>query len=205
MGDRTPLSILKSSGALLPDDHFRLTSLLHSRRYVESDFFYLNPLDLKFLAEDLAVQSFRDHIDVVVGPATGGGILATLVAIHLSRLNNNHLVKSVFADKETNGGQLEFLLRPTFKQAIQNKRVLVVDDVLTSGGSARALIRAVNRSQGVTIAIGVICQRKKDISAEDLGVNRLFSLVQLDMVSYRVEECPMCREGIPINLEHGHE
>jgi len=93
-----------------------------------------------------------------------------------------------------NRGQVEF---------ISGKRVLVVEDILTTGGSAKLVVEAVRKAGGEVVGVAAICNRGK-VTAEMVGVDQLWSAVTVDMVTYDPAECPMCSQGVPITTEVGH-
>jgi orotate phosphoribosyltransferase len=80
--------------------------------------------------------------------------------------------------------------------------VLVVEDILTTGGSARQVVEAVQRQGGSVVGVGALCNRG-DVSAATLGAPALFALTAVPLTSYAPEECPLCAAGVPINTRVG--
>jgi orotate phosphoribosyltransferase len=179
------LETLHASGAL-KQGHFVLSSGLHSDQYVEK-FDLLRQPDSTSRACALIAERVSGHaIDVVVGPTTGGVILAFEVARQLG-------VKAAYAERVAgNGGGREFRRGTTFAKGA---RVLVVDDILTTGGSVRETLAALARHDVEVIGVALLVDRSGGTA--DLGVPG-FSLVSLDIGSWDPEQCPLCQQGVPL-------
>ncbi len=121
---------------------------------------------------------------MVAGPTTGGIILAFEVARQLG-------VRGIFAEKE---GADERAFRRGFS-IDSGERVLIVDDILTTGGSIRQVMSAVDRQGGTVIGIGVLVDRTEQTI--DFGVP-LFSCLRSTTLAYKPEECPLCAAQIPL-------
>jgi len=174
------LQIFKDAGAL-QEGHFLLTSGLHSPVYWEKFRVLQFPAYTERLCKLIAEHYRGSNIEVVAGPTTGGVILAFEVA----RLMG---VKAIFAEKE--GGHRVFRRGLNINQG---SRVLVVDDVLTTGGSVKDVIDAVEKLGGNVIGIGVLVDRTRQ---DAKFTAPLFSCLCTDAVTYRPEECPLCAAGI---------
>ena len=179
-----PLEILSRLGAL-QTGHFRLASGRHSDRYMQCARLFEHPAESAELCAELA-PAFKKpglRIDAVAGPALGGIIMAYEVARALG-------VRSIFAERE--GGAMK--LRRGFKVS-RGERVLVVEDVVTTGGSVKEVITLL-RGMGAEIAgVGSVVDRSA--GKVDFGVT-FHSLVSMDIKSWDEGECPMCREGMAI-------
>lgn len=171
--------LLKKRGVLL-EGHFLLASGRHSARYYEKFRILEHPEDADRLCAQMAGHFKGSGIDLVVGPTTGGIILAFTVARHLG-------IRALYAEKSPEG-------RGFFRgmALAPGERVLVVDDVLTTGGSVKATIAAVGRSGGKLQGIGVLIDRS-DVPL-DLGAP-LFSLYRQVVESFSPEDCPLCKAG----------
>jgi len=176
------MQIFKDAGAVM-EGHFLLTSGLHSPVYWEKFRVLQHPHHTEKLCQ-LITQHFRkDNIQVVAGPTTGGIIVSFEVARQLG-------VKSIFAEKE--GEERVFRRGFTIDPG---DRVLIVDDVLTTGGSITEVAKAVHKLGGNIIGIGVLLDRsdkKKDFGAP------LFSCLSVTTTTYKPDECPLCASGIPL-------
>ena len=173
------LDIYTRTGALLAG-HFLLSSGLHSDRYLQSALVLQQPEIATRLCAALAGH-FRDlKIEVVIAPALGGVFVSHETARALG-------VRALFVER-VNG---ELTLRRGFSIRA-NERVLVVEDVITTGKSTRETIAVVEKAGGNVIAAGSLVDRSG--GKADLGVPYR-SLVTLDVPSYRPEDCPMCKAG----------
>ncbi|MCX6005649.1 MAG: orotate phosphoribosyltransferase [Chloroflexi bacterium] len=182
MNENEVLNIFKDAGALL-EGHFLLTSGLHSPVYWEKFRVLQFPKSTSRLCE-LIAQHYRDqNIQVVAGPTTGGVILAFEIAKQLG-------IRSAFAEKDGNTRVFRrgFTIEP-------GERVLIVDDILTTGGSVVEVINAVNKLNGDIIGIGVLVDRSDQ--KLDLGAP-LFSCLRSAAKTYKPDECPLCSKGLPL-------
>ena len=174
------IEIFKKAGAV-KEGHFLLASGLHSPVYWEKFRILQYPHYTEKLC-GLIAQHFKDQkIDVVAGPTTGGIILAFETARQLG-------VRSIFAEKEgeTRVFRRDFDLAP-------GERTLIVDDVMTTGGSIRETMSAVDKLGGTIIGIGVLVDRSQ--GKIDFGVP-LFSCLRAPTTVYPPQECPLCAAHI---------
>ena len=180
-GDQSVLSLFEESGALLRG-HFLLTSGLHSPVYLQCALVLQNPANAERLCRDLAERFREEQIQTVVAPAIGGIIVAHETARALG-------ARALFTERESGVMTLRrgFSLSP-------GERVLVVEDVVTTGGSTRETIDAVRRAGAVVVGAGSLVDRSG--GAVDLGVHRS-ALLSLSVAAYDPSDCPQCREGLP--------
>lgn len=183
--------IFERCGAILKG-HFALTSGRHSNRYLDKTLVYPYLVEIDDLAEGIAEEIRPNHfeIEVVVGPAYGGIILSYLVADYIVE----RLPLSLFTEKDEKGKQI---LKRGYKNLVTGKRVLVVDDILTTGGSIKQVINEVENAGGLVVAVAVICNRGK-ITSKDIGGYPLFSLWDIEIESWESQECPLCKANIPL-------
>lgn len=171
--------IFKKSGALL-EGHFLLTSGRHSNRYMQCAQVLKYPEYTEKLCGVIA-DAYRDRgVELVVGPAMGGIIVAYEVARQLG-------VPNIFAERE-NG---KMALRRNFSIE-KGQKVLVVEDVVTTGGSVLEVINIVKEAGGDVVGAGVLVDRSN--GNVDLGVE-LVPVLSMEVVSYAAEDCPMCKNG----------
>ena len=175
--------LFANAGAVLKG-HFLLTSGLHSPVYWEKFKVLQHPEYTASLCQMIAGHFANDDIEVVIGPTTGGIIISHVVARFLD-------VRGIFAEKS---GQNARSLNRGFE--IQpGEKVLLVDDVLTTGKSIREVIDVIEKSGGQLAGIGVLVDRSE--KGLDFGVP-LYSCVRSETVTYPPENCPMCAEGQPL-------
>ena len=183
MTEEEVLLILKKTGALLKG-HFRLSSGLHGSEYVQMALVLSYPAYASRLGEALAQRFTDKEIDLVVGPALGGIILSYEVGRSLG-------IRAIFAERE-NGG---FKLRRGF-YVRGGENVLVVEDVTTTGGSVFEVVTLIKESGGVVAGVGSLIDRSTE-NSQLLSLNHQ-ALLHLPLKAYRQEDCPLCKEGIPI-------
>ena len=175
------LDIFRKSNALL-DGHFLLTSGKHSAQYMQCAQVLQYPDRAAILAEGLAAK-FRDlNVQTVIGPAMGGILVAHEVAKALG-------VRALFTERENGIMRLRrgFTLAP-------GERVLVVEDVITTGGSVREVLSVVQEFEAIPVGVGVLVDRTG--GTVDFGLPQS-SIIQLSIQAFEAEECPLCAQGIP--------
>lgn len=176
------IEILKEA-QVLQEGHFLLTSGRHSGKYMQCAKLFQYTKYSEELCRELAEKFKNDGIDVVIGPAIG--------AIQMSYEVSRHLgVKNIFAERENGKMTLRrgFTIEP-------GQRVLVVEDVVTTGGSVREVIDIVQAHGGIVAGVGVVVDRTA--GKVDFGT-RLESVVSMEIESYEPDACPLCKEGKPI-------
>lgn len=182
MTNSETLAMFKSSGALL-DGHFRLTSGRHSNSYFQCAKVLQYPEYLSAICGEIAAFFKESGITTVISPAIGGIVVGTEVGRQLG-------VKTIFAERKEGTMMIRrgFSIDPT-------EQVLVVEDVITTGGSVAEVIELV-KAAGATVAgvASVVDRSNGKVRLAD----KQFSLLTMEVVSYAPEECPLCKEGIPI-------
>ncbi len=174
------LQLFKQTGVML-EGHFLLTSGRHSDRYMQCARLFQYPDISEGFSKDLA-GNFKG-VTLVAGPAIGGIILAYEVARQL-------IVPNIFAERE-NG---VMTLRRGFSVP-KGTKVLVVEDVVTTGGSVKEVIELVRSLGGEVVGVGSIVDRSD--GKVDFGVP-FHAVVSMGIKSYEPDECPLCRAGIPV-------
>jgi orotate phosphoribosyltransferase len=176
------LGIFKKHNAL-KEGHFLLTSGRHSNRYLQCALVLQNPAVAAKLCGQLVKRLPAQEVDVVIGPALGGVTLAYEIARQLGSV-------ALFAERENN----VMTLRRGFSIA-KGAKVLVVEDVITTGGSVKETIKVVEDMGGEVVGVASLVDRSG--GKIDLGYP-LSSLLPIEVVSYPTEECPLCKEGLPL-------
>jgi orotate phosphoribosyltransferase len=169
----------RSTNALL-EGHFILSSGLHSPKYLQCALALQYPFDAAKFGRAIAEHFVNENIETVASPAIGGLVIGYAVAQALN-------VRFIWTERQ-NG---EMTLRRGFSVK-KGEGILVVEDVITTGGSTRECITALEENGAkVTNAASII---DRSNGAADVGVPRI-ALVALDVPSYNAEDCPMCAKG----------
>ncbi len=172
--------VLKEAGVLL-EGHFLLTSGRHSNRYLQCAKIFRNTKYSEELCASLAEQYKDDNVELVIGPAMGAVQMAYEVSRHLN-------VENFFTERDENGAMV---LRRGFVIE-KGQRVLVVEDVVTTGGSVREVIDLVNKAGGIVVGVGSIVDRTG--GKIDFGVP-FRAVYSASVESWEADECPLCKEG----------
>jgi orotate phosphoribosyltransferase len=182
LGQNQILQLFRDNGALL-NGHFELSSGLHSAQYLQCALLLQHPPVAALLSEELSRKFEDENVGVVVAPAIGGIILAYEVARALG-------ARSLFCERK-NG---KMTLRRGFKLKT-SERVLIVEDVITTGASVKEIVQIVRRSKAELTGIGVLVDRS--CKEKDFGA-RYERLVKLDIKDFPPDQCPLCKQGLPL-------
>jgi len=177
------LDVFKSTGALL-DGHFRLTSGRHSNAYFQCAKVLQHPEHLMAVCSKIAEHFAGSGVETVISPAIGGIVVGTEVGRQLG-------VKTIFAERKDGVMSIRrgFTLEP-------DERVLVIEDVITTGGSVAEVIALIKSAGASLVGVGSVVDRSK--GRVKLADNH-FSVLSMEVISYTPEECPLCKEGLPID------
>ena len=173
------LDCYKKTGAILKG-HFKLTSGRHSDTYMQSAKLFIDTKQSEIVCKALAEKLAGDKIDLVVSPAIGGILMGYEVARQLG-------VPNIFAERE-NG---EMTLRRGFTIE-KGTKVVVVEDVVTTGGSVKEVVKLVQGLGAEVVAVASLVDRSN--GNVDFGV-KYVNLISMEVVSYDAHECPLCKEG----------
>ncbi|MDP3779440.1 MAG: phosphoribosyltransferase family protein [bacterium] len=197
------MACLERVGAMLRNDHFVYTSGLHGDTYVEKKMLYTNAPVTALLCGQMARRALDfGRITCVVGPEKGGIILAQWVGYFLNEVSE-YVVRSVYAEKSTSSlGSPSFVFSDGYGNLVRGQDVLLVDDVAHTGGSLRNLAYRVRQCEGNIVGAVSICNRG-GISAHNIGIPGLVSLLTISLRSYAAEQCPLCANGTPVNPRYG--
>ncbi len=171
------------SGALI-EGHFKLTSGLHSPQYVNKFNLLSKPEYAAPLLGEMASRWRDKNVEIVVGPAVGGIILSYEVARHLK-------INGIFLERKNGAMTLSrgFEIKP-------NQRVLIVEDVVTTGGSVKEVCNVVNNAGGNVIGISLMVDRSGGKANFEFETD---SLLMLDLETYIPDDCPLCHDGISLS------
>ena len=171
------------SGALM-EGHFKLTSGLHSPQYVNKFNLLSKPQYAAPLLEEMASRWRDKEVGIVVGPAVGGIILSYEIARHLK-------ISGIFLERKNGAMTMSrgFEIKP-------NQRVLVVEDVVTTGASVKEVCDVVSKAGGDLIGISLMVDRSGGKASFDIETD---SLLTLDLETYDPDDCPLCDNGTALS------
>ena len=183
MTEQEVKDLLIKTNAIM-EGHFLLTSGLHSPHYVEKFNVLQHPAYTEKLCQAMA-EKFKDQkIQTVVGPVTGGILLAHETGKALG-------TRAIFTERE-NG-------KMTFRRGFSlqpGERVLIVEDIVTTGGSIKEVIDVVKAQGGIPVAVSMLVDRSGGKAS--FGDVPCTALLHLNVETYKPEECPLCKQGIPM-------
>lgn len=176
------IDLFKKSGALL-DGHFRLSSGLHSTGYLQCALVLQHPVAAEQLGRAIATLTRTLGATVVLSPALGGVVIGHEVGRALG-------VRAIFAERQD--GVLS--LRRGFTLSAQD-RVLVVEDVLTTGGSTRETMAVARAAGGTVVGAASIVDRSSGTARFDVPFE---TLLPIAVETYQPDHCPLCAQGLPV-------
>lgn len=183
MTEKEVYDLLVETGAIMTG-HFCLTSGNHSPHYIEKFNILQHPVYTEKLCRAMA-EHFKDaQIETVVGPVTGGIILAHETGKALG-------TRAIFTERVDG--------KMTFRRGFslhEGERVLIVEDIVTTGGSVREVIDVVRQFGGVPVAVSMLVDRSGGTATFD-GVPS-FALLHMNVETYPPDNCPLCAKGIPL-------
>ena len=182
MTDTEVLDLFRQSGGLL-EGHFRLSSGLHSDRYLQSALVLQHPDFAEQLGRALAERTTHLQATAVLSPALGGIVIGQEVGRALQ-------IRALFAERQDGA----LTLRRGFTLG-RGDRVLVVEDVITTGGSTRETIAVAEAAGARVIGAAAIIDRGSDAARVNVPLQ---SLVKMEVPAYPPESCPLCVKGVPV-------
>lgn len=192
--------ILRGIGAIVTDDHFVYTSGKHGSVYIRKDMLYPHTKKTSDVCKLIAEKFKNKDVDVVVGPSIGGIILSQWTAYYLSRLKNKEVL-GVFTEKDENSNQI---FKREYDKLVKEKKVLIVEDLTTTGGSVAKVVKSVKKAGGKVIAVCVMVNRDPEkVTSKSIGAP-LSYLGIFRAEAFDAEKCPLCNKKIPINTAVGH-
>lgn len=212
------LAELEEIGAIHKKGHYVLASGIHSTEYVEKEKVFLHPKTVCRLTDGIAIEltARREfEADLVLGPDSGGAMLSSWLAYNLGQRTGRDILaayaKSVAVEFEPVGAtagfakplrDTEFAIRPAYARALKGKRVVLIEDVITTGGTIQRLAQLAMRCHAQPVAVVTLIDRG--------GMERLteilirFALGRIAFNEWEPERCPRCAESIPVNTDLGH-
>ena len=182
MNQEKILEIFKESGALL-SGHFKLTSGLHSASYFQCAKVLQFPQHAESFSK-MIVDYFKDQqIETVISPAIGGIVVGQEVGRQFG-------IKTIFSERQNGDMKLR---RGFFLD--RGEKVLVCEDVVTTGGSVFEVIELVKKYDAIPVGVGFIVDRSN--GKVNFGVPQ-YSCMKMNVKSFKPEECQLCKDGIPV-------
>ncbi len=198
MSNQKVLRLLENAQAILTNSHFLYTSGKHGSAYVNKDAVYKFPEYMRELGQEMAASVLNpEAVEVIVGPTMGGAILAQWVAQALLEKGINGF-KLAFAEENPDKSRI---LKRGYDQLIPGKKVLVVEDILNTGISAKRTIDLIKSLGGEVVQLVAVCNRGA-VTAETVGAP-LTSLVDVKFEAWEAADCPLCKKGTPFNTNVG--
>ncbi|MEI7769727.1 MAG: phosphoribosyltransferase family protein [Chloroflexales bacterium] len=201
MTETEVLGTLARVGALVTGDHIVYTSGRHGGSYVNKDALYPHTAATSEVCAQIAQHFAGANIETVAGPTVGGVIMAQWTAHHLGAILGREIM-AVYAEEEQSEAGKGRSFRRGYDALVAGRRVLVVEDILTTGGSARTVVEAVERAGGIVVGVAALCNRG-GVTAEVLGAPELYSLASVPLESWAAAECPLCAAHVPVNTRLG--
>ncbi len=181
------LDLFKKTDGLL-HGHFKLSSGFHSNIYLQCAKVLQFP-EMNSLLSSMIAKKFKDKkISLVIGPAIGGITLSYEVAKKLH-------CRSIFAERIKKGNKRKMFIRRGF-EILKNEKVLIVEDVITTGGSIKEVMELLEKHEANIVGIASIVDRTN--GEIKLHPNQT-SLIQIDTEKYDPKNCPLCEKGVPID------
>lgn len=211
--------LFERDGAVVRGGHFVYASGKHGSVYINKDILLSDPLRAQLLADELGHKILARDLDlgieVTVGPAMSGIKMSHLVAQYLSSFyatlglgdENPHRCLAVYAEKSRDADGMErFELRRGFDDVVKDRKVLIAEDIVTEGGTARRVIDAVMAAGGVVCGVAALWNRgsRREIVMPIPGTRReiripILALVEERLDAWGADECPLCAEKVPFN------
>jgi len=193
-------NIFVKAEAFIFDSHIIYTSGKHGKAYVNKDALYPHTELTSLLCKQIALHFQAKQIDAVLAPALGGIILSQWTSHHLSQLTGREVL-GVYAEKSSENES--FVIKRGYDSLIKNKKVLVIEDILTTGKSVKKVIETARTIPCEVVGVAALCNRGGVTSSSIGGVPELFSLLEVTLETWDPSDCPMCKEHTPINTSVG--
>jgi orotate phosphoribosyltransferase len=182
------------------NDHFVYTSERHGHTYFDKNRIFLDSYLLGRICAHLAAIAHMGNLkfDIVAGAEIGGIAPSAFVGYHMKNMFCQN-VSTVFLQKSNDG----FALKRGYNKEVVGKKILLIEDVLTSGKSVASCVTEIREAGGDVTAVLAICNRG-GVTAKKLKVPLLESFINIKLDDWAEDDCPMCKNDIPVNEELGH-
>jgi len=193
------LEIFKKTGGYITGSHIVYTSGKHGEAYLNKDAIYPHTNEISQVCFEIAKRYKEKEIEVVAAPALGGIILSQWTAYHLSKMTGKEVL-GIYTEKTPDKNQV---FTRGYGKLVYGKKVLVVEDITTTGGSVIKVISSIKKAGGIVIGVCVLANRDpENINSNTIGVP-FQSITEIKLNAWEEKECPLCKKGIPINTQVG--
>ena len=182
-------------GAIVSESHFVYSSGRHSSVYINKDALYLHTQTISALCQLMASPYSTEQVDAVVGPVLGGIVLSQWVAHHLNTSRAGGETLAIYAEKGSDSADKQFFFNRGYDIYIPGKNILVVEDVLTTGGSTRETMEVAKAAGAQVVGAASIVNRSGGAAKFDVPLE---SLLDYSLPTYEPEKCPLCAKGLPV-------
>lgn len=193
------LAIFKKTGGYITGSHIVYTSGKHGEAYLNKDAIYPHTEEISKICFEIAKKFKNKNIETVAAPALGGIILSQWTAYHLSKLTGQEVL-GVYTEKTPDKNQI---FTRGYDKLVKDKKVLVVEDITTTGGSVKKVIESVKLAGGKVVAVCVLVNRNpENITLKTIGAP-FYPLAEIKMSTWEEKDCPLCKKRVPINTTIG--
>lgn len=193
------LDIFKKTGGYITGSHIVYTSGKHGEAYLNKDSIYPHTQEISAICLEVAKKFQDSGVEVVCAPALGGIILSQWTAYHLSKLGGKEVL-GVYTEKTADKNQI---LTRGYDKLIKAKKVLIVEDITTTGGSVIKVVNSIREAGGEVTAVCVLVNRDPaHINSNTIGAP-YYSLAQVQFQSWEEKDCPLCKKEVPVNIAVG--
>lgn len=226
MNEQEVLRVFERVGAIITGSHIVYSSGKHGETYINKDAVYPHAAETSRLCRAIAERFADDNVGVVIAPAIGGVILSQWTSYHLTKMNRREVLGTYAEKAEKPGSPLwyicfalrllwkripqfgrapkeHFFIRRGYDKLIAGKNVLVVEDVLNTGDSAKKTIEAAQAIGGNVVGLGALCSRGGITPQDAVNVPKFVALANINLDAWDEADCPLCRQNIPINTDVG--
>ncbi|MCJ7740153.1 phosphoribosyltransferase [Candidatus Microgenomates bacterium] len=193
------LNIFKKVGGYITGSHIVYTSGKHGEAYLNKDAIYPHTKEIASICKEIANRFKGNGIEVVAAPALGGIILSQWTAYFLSELTGKEVL-GVYTEKTPDKNQI---FTRGYDKLVKGKKVLVVEDITTTGGSVVKVIASVRQAGGKVMAVCVLANRDPiNINTSTIGAP-FTALAEIKLQAFEEKDCPLCQKNVPVNTTVG--
>jgi len=198
MTNEEVLQIFKKTGGYITDSHIVYTSGKHGLAYLNKDAIYPHTAEVAKLCRVIAERFKGQGVQVVAAPALGGIILSQWTAHYLTEMEGREVL-GVYTEKTPEKDQI---FTRGYDALIKGKKVLIVEDILNTGGSVYKVVESVKKAGGSVVGVAALANRG-GVTSHNIGDVPMFTLASVSLDAWEEADCPLCKQGVPINTAVG--